>query len=156
MRLHGRKFRDILGCGEVACFASFLLVIEFKIGAVFVKARIKASRRPSNGQVLSQFTRSYDIVAAALFCQSRGLETAREVGIVAKCKASGHDRVVAMASGAKIEFANKQGRPDNDNQVSRCFQGSVWGFAHFRRSCAENDSVLRGGSVRNCVCDCDT
>eukprot|EP00439_Symbiodinium_sp_Y106_P081113 s1139_g20.t1 len=40
--------------------------------------------------VLSQFTRSYDIVAAALFCQS-------------------HDRVVAMASGAKIEFANKQG-----------------------------------------------
>ena len=28
----------------------------------------------SSSQVLSQFTRSYDIVAAALFCQSRGLE----------------------------------------------------------------------------------
>jgi len=54
--------------------------------------------------VLSQFTRSYDIVAAALFCQS-------------------HDRVVAMASGAKIEFANKQGHVQKTIQFSEEVEG---------------------------------
>ena len=104
----------------------------------------------SKRQVLSQFTRSYDIVAAVLFCQSSSLMvqeapvTAQLVLAAAatsmclgriwdrrwihmlrpvfrplrlqqcahllRCHGSGHDRVVAMASGAKIEFANKQGK----------------------------------------------
>ncbi|CAE7303974.1 Ift140 [Symbiodinium natans] len=54
--------------------------------------------------VLSQFTRSYDIVAAVLFCQS-------------------HDRVVAMASGSKIEFANKQGHVQKTIQFSEEVEG---------------------------------
>ena len=63
---------------------------------------------------------------------------------MAQREASGHDRVVAMASGAKIEFANKQGRPDNDNPALRMCPRLGFGVSTFSQvMCRKRSSSPR-------------